>query len=63
MNKKIYEEDVIQKIRQERANGAKVMELAQKYIVHYRTIENYCRKPQAINAHTAFIKARFMEVV
>lgn len=35
--------EVIAEIRRKRANGAKVMQLAIEYFVHYRTIKNYCK--------------------
>ena len=38
-----YPPETIAEIRRKRANGAKVMQLAIEYFVHYRTIENYCK--------------------
>lgn len=43
MKPKAYPDSVIEEIRNKRKNGAKVMELAIEYFVHYRTIENYCK--------------------
>lgn len=43
MKTRIYSDEVIRDIREQRRNGATVMELAAKYFVHYRTIENYCK--------------------
>jgi len=38
----------IAEVQTKRHNGAKVMELAIEYHVHYRTIENYCRDMQRL---------------
>lgn len=43
MKNTAYPPEVIAEIRRKRANGAKVMQLAIEYFVHYRTIENYCK--------------------
>lgn len=43
MKPKAYDEKTIAEIREKRRNGAKVMQLAIEYYVHYRTIENYCK--------------------
>jgi len=33
----------IEQVRKEYASGKTDMELAMKYLVHYRTIQNYCK--------------------
>ena len=43
MKTKAYDEKTIAEIREKRRNGAKVMQLAIEYFVHYRTTENYCK--------------------
>jgi hypothetical protein len=51
---KALTDEQIATIRTRRRNGAKVMELAIEYHVHYRTIENYCKGiKRAISADIA----------
>lgn len=62
MSRRIYDDETIAKVQQERANGATVMELANKYYVHYRTIENWCKKSTALKVHADFMRRRFVTV-
>ena len=48
-------------VQTKRRNGAKVMELAIEYHVHYRTIENYCRGMQRLKYRDMWME-RFMRM-
>jgi Cft2 family RNA processing exonuclease len=58
---KALTDEQIAEVKSRRLNGAKVMQLANEYHVHYRTIENYCKDIRRLPYRKAFIK-RFMEV-
>jgi len=40
---KILTDEQIEQVRKEYASGKTDIELANKYLVHYRTIQNYCK--------------------
>ncbi len=60
MKSKAYDEKTIAEIREKRKNGAKVMQLAIEYFVHYRTIENYCKSIERPRYRDNFMD-RFMQ--
>jgi len=63
---RLFDDETIERIRQERAAGKTAMQLANKYCCHYRTVENYCRSKISQGARKRFrdgIMSEFMRVI
>jgi transposase len=58
---KALTDEQIAEVQVRRRNGAKVMELANLYHVHYRTIENYCRDMRRLKYREMWME-RFMRM-
>jgi hypothetical protein len=60
--KTALDDSTIEEIRRRKRAGETTMQLALVFHVHYRTIENYCRKPNAVKQYRGQIMSKFMAV-